>query len=378
MTYAAIPLAGAELTDRRHVCGLFEGPDHAYRTLLPFITDGLSRGERAFHIIDPEKRVRHLERLAEAGIDTEVALRAGQLEVTTWDVAYLAGGRFDRARMVSLVEAALSDGRRRGYPLTRVIGYMEWADPSVADVHDLARYEIDIDAALRGLPDPVICAYDLSRHDPGLAVQMLTLHPLGVVGGALRSTGGAQPRDRILQAASELFTSKGIGATGVDALIKAAGVAKATFYRQFPSKDDLVVAWLRDGRTRWLDRARAKAEASAASANELIPAFFDAVADWLKIDDFRGCPYLNAALELSDPDHPAERPIQDYFAEVQAYLRQSLASGGYPAPDEMAAELHALLAGAISLSAATRNLAPALAARAAAIRLLGEETASKR
>src|ERR1700694_4431274 len=78
----------------------------------------------------------------------------------------------------------------------------------------------------------------------------------------------APPRDRILAAASALFARNGIRAVGVDAIIAAAGVAKASFYRHFRSKDDLVVAWLRDGRARWLDRVRAESARRATSASD--------------------------------------------------------------------------------------------------------------
>jgi AcrR family transcriptional regulator len=370
----AIPLAGGHLRTLRHVCGLFAGADEGYRVLLPFIADGLGRGERAVHIVDPAARASHLERLEGAGIDVGKALQTGQLDVPTWDRTYLDGGRFDAARMVPFIRGALSSGREQGFPITRLIGYMEWALPGVAGTEDLVAYESAVEVTLRGLPDPVICAYDLERHPAALLVRMLDLHPVGVVRGHLGRTGVApsQPRERILNAASELFSRRGVGATGVDTLIREAGVAKATFYRQFPSKDDLVVAWLRDVPTRWFDRVRRKAEESAGSPDEVIPALFDAVAEWVEAGDFRGCPYLNTSVEIVDPAHPARQPIRDYLDEIQAYLRQVLTSAGLADPAALAAEMQTLLAGGISLAAAYRSTAPILAAREVAARLLSE------
>jgi AcrR family transcriptional regulator len=366
-----VRLGSGELRQRRHVCGLFEGPEDSYRTLLPFIADGLQRGERALHIVDPAVRPAHLERLAAAGIDVEGALESGQLEVATWDGAYLRTGRFDGADMVAFVRDALEAGRGMGYPRTRAIGYMEWA---LADlpVGELLAYESEIDAALRDLPDPVVCAYDLERHTAVRLVRILGAHPIGIIGGELQAIGGGQvqPKERILKAASDLFSRRGIGATGVDTLIKAAGVAKATFYRHFRSKDDLIVAWLLDERTRWFDRVRLIAEETAGSPDELVPALFDAVAGWLEADDYRGCPYLNTAAEIVDPSHPARRALRDYLSEIEAYLHQALASRGYRRPDVLAAELQTLLAGGISLSAARGSTAPVMMARTAAIRLL--------
>lgn len=138
--------------------------------------------------------------------------------------------------------------------------------------------------AFRRLPDVVICVYDLKRHSALVIARVLASHPAALVGGVLRASqthARASARDRILAAASQLFNERGIQATGSDSLVGAAGVAKATFYRHFPAKNDLVVAWLRDPQTRWLDHIRAEIEANGTDAGERIPLFFDAVADWL-------------------------------------------------------------------------------------------------
>jgi AcrR family transcriptional regulator len=185
-----------------------------------------------------------------------------------------------------------------------------------------------------------------------------------------RSPARASARDRLLGAASKLFHEAGIQATGVDSLIEAAGVAKATFYRHFPSKDDLVVAWLRDPRTHWIDGVRAEAEAHGANAAEVIPLFFEAVADWLETGNYRGCPYLNTAAEIQDPRHPARLIIREHLQEVEDYLSGLVAAAGYRNPQLLGSELQTLVAGAISLAVARRSSAFALTAREAAIALL--------
>jgi AcrR family transcriptional regulator len=185
----------------------------------------------------------------------------------------------------------------------------------------------------------------------------------------------AGPRERVLDAASHLFSRYGVGPTGVDPLIEAAGVAKRTFYRYFPSKDDLIVAWLSDPRTRWLDRVRRRAEEIVGGPDETIPAFFDATAEWLEAADCRGCPYLNTAVELIDPAHPAQQVIDDYLSEVRMFLMGVLGSTPHGGTTEgeaarLATQLQMLLTGAISLSVAHRNSTPAREARDAAISLL--------
>lgn len=180
----------------------------------------------------------------------------------------------------------------------------------------------------------------------------------------------AAPRERILSAASRLFTQQGIGRTGVDSLIADAGVAKATFYRHFPAKEDLVVAWLRDQRTRWFDRLRTLADSEIASPADRIPALFEAAAAWLEAGDYRGCPYLNTVVEVIDPNGLPAQAIRDYLAEIGAYIEDQVRLAGHPQPERMGRELHALLAGSISLGVANRTSAYALAARDAAVQLL--------
>jgi AcrR family transcriptional regulator len=180
------------------------------------------------------------------------------------------------------------------------------------------------------------------------------------------------PRARILAAAGVLFGEEGLARTGVDALIEAAGVAKATFYRHFPSKDALILAWLQDPRTRWFDRIRTQVEAQAAAPGEVIPKLFEAVAEWLEGGDFVGCPYLNTSVEITDATHPATGVVRDYLAEIGAYLEDRVAAAGHDDAARLGRELHTLLAGSISLGVANRTSSFVLAARDAAVQLLEE------
>ena len=178
---------------------------------------------------------------------------------------------------------------------------------------------------------------------------------------------GSRPHPR---AAHDYFHNVGIRATGVDTLIEAAGVAKATFYRHFPSKDDLVVAWLSDDRPRWFYAIRDEAEASSRRPEALIPLIFEGVGRWIEEDGFRGCAFLNAAVEITGSVHPARAIIRDYLDEIDTYLRDALVRAGREDAGERAAELSVLLAGGIASCVAQHAVDPALAARDAAIRLL--------
>jgi hypothetical protein len=97
---------------------------------------------------------------------------------------------------------------------------------------------------------------------------------------------------------------------------------------------------------------------------------FELVAEWLEAEDFRGCPYLNSAVEIGDRSHPATTVIRDFLQDVEDYLAGLAAAAAYREPRSLAAQLQALLAGSISLAVARRSSASAIAAREAAIRLL--------
>jgi hypothetical protein len=110
-----IRFAGSVLHAQRHVCALFNSHDEEYRVLLPFITEGFERGEKAFHIVDPARRAAHRLRLASAGIDVETAETSGQFELRNWADAYLRDGHFDQDKMLALIEEVLDSGKRQGF-----------------------------------------------------------------------------------------------------------------------------------------------------------------------------------------------------------------------------------------------------------------------
>jgi AcrR family transcriptional regulator len=375
MSTAAMPvrLGGEDLRNERHVCALVDGPDDGYELLLPFVVDGFDKGDRAFHVVDPKARDTYLERLSASGIDVPATIASHQLEVRTWDESYLRGGRFNGSTQLAYVKESLGEGRGLGFPLTRYVGSMQWTLEGET-AGDLLSYEARLSELIRKLPDIVICIYDLRLHSARTIADVLGVHPVALIGGKLRASHGparASARDRLLTAASQLFHENGVQATGVDSIVAEAGVAKATFYRHFPSKDDLVVAWLRDSRTRWLDRIRADVDSGGIDAAQRIPKFFEVLADWLETESYRGSPYLNTLVEIRDPAHPARRIIREYFQEFQDYLDGLIAAAGYRDSRRLAAALEILTLGSVSLAVARGSRAPVMAARDAALRLLG-------
>ena len=151
-----IRFAGSVLGAQRHVCAFFHSPDEEYRVLLPFIKEGFERGEKAFHIVDPELRDQHVQRLESAGIDVAVAEQSGQLELRNWAEAYLREGHFDQDRMLALIQEVLEAGARQGFALTRLVAHMEWALEDRPGVDDLVEYETKLNYILPRYKDPLI------------------------------------------------------------------------------------------------------------------------------------------------------------------------------------------------------------------------------
>ena len=124
-----------------------------------------------------------------------------------------------------------------------------------------------------------------------------------------RHVDGATAQEQLLDAAENLFYRGGIRAISVDAVVERAGVNKMSVYRQFSSKDDLVVAYL----TRMDARVRERIECSIAKhpddpAKALVQSITDLV-ERASNPDYRGCPFVNVACEFADREHPAREPV---------------------------------------------------------------------
>ncbi len=165
--------------------------------LLPFVTEGIDRGEKAFHIVDPALHADHLNRLQSAGVDVRAAATTGQLEVRTWDETYLRGGRFDQHVMLALVEQVLQDARAQGFPLTRLVAHMEWALADRPGVGDLVEYEARATALLTRYEDPVLCTYDATKFGADLARDILRTHPMVLSAEALHANPGFVSPDEL-------------------------------------------------------------------------------------------------------------------------------------------------------------------------------------
>jgi len=189
---------GSTFGQHRHICAFFNSFDEQYRVLCPFIKDGFDRRDKAFHLVDPERREEHLRRLAEAGINVREAMGTGQLEVWPWQDGPLRGGRFDQDAWLASFEQVLQSGPAAGYAQTRFLAHMEWALVDLPGVDDLIEFETRVNYVVPKYQDAVICAYDLMKFGASVVMDALRTHPVVIIGGLLQENPFFVPPDQLL------------------------------------------------------------------------------------------------------------------------------------------------------------------------------------
>jgi AcrR family transcriptional regulator len=178
-------------------------------------------------------------------------------------------------------------------------------------------------------------------------------------------------RERILDTAYELFSQRAIRDVGIDEVIEQAGVAKATLYRHFPSKDDLVIAFLERREERWtLAWVEAEARRRGATPEEQLLAIFELFDEWFHRDDFEACSFVNVLLEMG-PAHPVGQASVRHLASIRSVVGRLAEEAGLRDPESFARSWHILMKGSI-VSAAEGDAEAAQRAKSMA-RLLIEQ-----
>lgn len=154
-------------------------------------------------------------------------------------------------------------------------------------------------------------------------------------------------RERILETAFALFYARGIRAVGVDLIIAESGVAKATFYKHFPSKDDLVLAYLDKVDGTWTGQLKAAAEAAGPDPADQLVGMFDALRSACRRPGYRGCGFINAAAESQPGTQVHDRTVA-HKAAVRTWVRRLAVRAGARDPRALARSLTLLLDGGLA------------------------------
>jgi AcrR family transcriptional regulator len=183
-------------------------------------------------------------------------------------------------------------------------------------------------------------------------------------------------RTRILDAAYDLFSRRGIRGVGIDAVIAQSGVSRMTLYRHFRSKQELVLAYLQCREEQWT-RAWLQAEVQqrAAGPQERLLAIFDVFDGWFHQAGFEGCPFINVMLETADDHDNVYEASIAYLAGIRDFLQELARGSGVADPDDFARKWHILMKGSI-VAAGEGDMEAAKRAQQIGRLLLAHELAS--
>jgi AcrR family transcriptional regulator len=177
-------------------------------------------------------------------------------------------------------------------------------------------------------------------------------------------------RERVGRAAYDLFSREGTAAVGVDAIIAKAGTAKMTLYRNFPSKTDLIIDFLRRREHIWTEEwLQAESQRRGRTPAQQLLAIFDVFGEWFARPDFEGCSFLTTMLESANRDAAVHRASVQHLANIRHYLKGLAAAAGIDNTDSFARQWHILMKGSI-MAAHEGDTAAASRAREVGVLLL--------
>jgi AcrR family transcriptional regulator len=178
------------------------------------------------------------------------------------------------------------------------------------------------------------------------------------------------PRERLLAQALELFYSQGIRAVGVDLLIERSGVAKATFYRHFPSKNDLIAAYLDRRQQAFMTWLSAAVDTASSDDSPPLLAMFDALGRLFADPEFRGCPIINAVAEMGAESDRLMDHARSHKLQLLRYIEELAVKTGVPEPADLSTKIALLVDGAFTGAQRDNGRQVAMLARQIAAPLL--------
>lgn len=190
-----------------------------------------------------------------------------------------------------------------------------------------------------------------------------------------RTSSRPSVRNRILATASDLFYKEGVQNVGIDRIIAESGVAKMSLYNHFKSKDALIAVWLQEQHKSWRLWFQKAVECYANKTGELpVLAIFDVLKEWAETPDFRGCAFINSAVELVDPKHPGYQVSLEHQQAIFDYILSLVQGDDLPNPEALTKQLVILMQGAtvVAMMQPQCRADAAAQAKAAAVALVSE------
>jgi hypothetical protein len=178
-----VTLCGKRLTGLRHVCAFFDSRDEQYDVLLPYLKEGIERGDQVVTIFDSSCHTEHVERLESAGVAVPDARQREQLKILASEETYLKDGVFVVERMHKMLEEVLVSAKSTPYPHVRTVGDMEWALQNCDGIEDLIVYEARVNEMAPHHDCTLLCAYDINRFSGRVVADVLATHSHVVLNG---------------------------------------------------------------------------------------------------------------------------------------------------------------------------------------------------
>jgi AcrR family transcriptional regulator len=192
------------------------------------------------------------------------------------------------------------------------------------------------------------------------------------------TTTNASPRDRLLEAANDLFYREGIRSVGINRVLEESQTPIMTLYRHFGSKDGLAAEYLKRRSEHFLEKFDSEVKRRASSPRERILATFDVLREVLEEPDYRGCAFINATVEMASPDHELTKIARHHKDAARQWFAEFAAEAGVPDPEGLAIQLTLLVDGVFVAADLYRESTGSAYARSTAETLIDAALATSR
>ncbi|HYK38681.1 MAG TPA: TetR family transcriptional regulator [Candidatus Eremiobacteraceae bacterium] len=187
----------------------------------------------------------------------------------------------------------------------------------------------------------------------------------------------SRKRDYLLSVAQRLFCTRGFHAVSVDTIIAEAGVARMTVYKNFASKDDLMLETLRREDKEFRQWLVSTVEKRALRPADRIAAMFDGLHERFSATGYYGCPFIRVSVEFPDASHPVHKMAREHKEMIRSYIRGLVSQLSVANPVQVSEQIYLLFEGALTASQLNGEPWPAEFAKQAALRLIANTGHSK-
>ena len=176
-----VHLCGQDIHRPGHICAFFDSREEEYDILLPYLREGIDRGEKVLNVLDSARHEDHDRRLRNAGIRPDL----GDVNIVASEDTYLMNGRFEMEQMAKFVEDTVSNAKAGGCRV-RTAGWMNWLEQGAPGSDRAIEYEARMNLLVPKYDCTFVCVYDLAQLGGPAVVDIISTHPWVILNGAIR------------------------------------------------------------------------------------------------------------------------------------------------------------------------------------------------